>query len=145
MGPRCFAYKRMSAVERPPGRLGKRGGRHGRKGAVVRCSGFKHLRFATPARGPLHDSYGSALSRSLGPSPLPVLRSSRPARAGVANLKCLKPRHLPRLYVPPNLGASLLSPSGQRARIVMVASGRRLERVVGRQGAHEAERGSADE
>jgi hypothetical protein len=144
--PRCsFCAPGMSVVERPPGRLGKRDGRLGRKGAVVRCSGFKHLRFATPARAPLHDSYGSAPSCLLGPSPLPGLRSSRAARAGVANLRCSKPRYLLRPNVPPDSRPGLPSPSEQCARSAMVASGRRLERMAGQQGAHEAERGSSDE
>ena len=71
MQPHLLPHRRdMFVVERRPGRLGKRAGRLAREGAVVRCSGFKHLRFATPARVPLHDSYGSALGRSLGPSRL---------------------------------------------------------------------------
>ncbi len=74
--PRCsFCAPGMFVLERRPRGLGKRAGRLARKGAVVRCSGFKHLRFATPARAPLHDSYGSALGRSLGPSRLTKQRA----------------------------------------------------------------------
>ena len=91
MRPHLFPYTNgMFVLKRPPGRLGKRAGRLGRKGAVVPCSDFKHLRFATPARGPLHDSYASALSRLLGPSQVPGLRSSRAARARVARPKMLE-------------------------------------------------------
>jgi hypothetical protein len=122
---------RSTVVEQPPGRLGKRAPWVDQSGAVSQWCGFKHLRFATPARGPLHHRRCGTLSRLLGPGQLPGLRSSRAARAGVANLRCLKPRHLPQANVPPDLRAGLLSPPEQCARIAMIASGRRLERVVG--------------
>ena len=57
----------MFVVERPPGRLGKRGLCVEQSCAVGWWCSFRHLRFATPARGPLHDSYGGVIGHLLGP------------------------------------------------------------------------------
>jgi hypothetical protein len=106
---------RSTVVERPPGRLGKRGAWVEQSGAVCLWSGFTHLRFATPARRSLHSL------RCGWPSsgPLPPRRSLRTVRAGVANLRCVKPTHRPFNYVPPNSRASLPSPPEQCAMIVV--------------------------
>ena len=67
--PRCSSRVSPSTgVERTPRRLGKLCACVGGSGAVWRSSGFEHLRFATPARGPLHHCRCDALGCSLGPS-----------------------------------------------------------------------------
>jgi hypothetical protein len=58
---------RLTVVEQPPGRLGKRAPWFGQSHALSQWCGFKHLRFATPARAVLHDLQPSMLSRCLGP------------------------------------------------------------------------------
>jgi hypothetical protein len=125
----------MFVGESRSGGLGKRGAWVGRSGAVGPWSGFKHLRFATPARAALPDSYGSALSRLFGPShecarstPQDAAQSRTMSVHGVAHGR-----------------AGWLSPSEQCARIAMVASIRRLERMGGRRHAREADRGPSDE
>ena len=131
--PRCFfCAPGMFVLERPPGRLGKRGAWGGQSGAVGRWCGFEHLRFATPARAPLHDSYGWALGRVLGPSH----ECARSTREDAAQSRKMSAHVAPR--------AGWLSPSEQCARIA-AASGRRHDGVAGRQGAREAERGPSDE
>ena len=70
-------------MERHPGGLGKRGPRLEQSGAVHPWSGFKHLRFATPARRPLHDSYGGAFGRVHGPA-----RAGRGDGAGSPGWPC---------------------------------------------------------
>jgi hypothetical protein len=125
----------MFVVERPPGRLGKRGGRVWQLSAVGRWCGFGHLRFATPARGPLHDSYGGVIGRPLG------LSRDR-ARLTPPDTGQWRTMSAP---LPPSSRAALPSPSEQCARIALVASGRRLERMGGRRHTREAERRSSDE
>ena len=129
--PRCFSCASgMFVVERPPGRLGKRGSWVDQLCAVGQWSGFRHLRFATPARGPLHDSYGGARRRLLGPSQDRARltpQDTGQSRTISAPLPC-------------NSRAGLLGPAEQCARIALGAS-RRHEGVVGRQAAaHEGER-----
>jgi hypothetical protein len=134
--PRCFSHPLgMFVVERPPGRLGKRSTWVDQSGAVSRWCGFKHLRFATPARGPLHDSYGRVIGRSRGPSQ---------DRARLTPQDTGQSRTIS-APVLPNSRAGLLSPAEQWARIALGAS-RRREGMVGRQAAaHEGERGQSDE
>ena len=68
--PRCSsrAWRLTAVVDRPAGRLGKLAACVGGSRPVWRRPGFKHLRFATPARGSIHHRRCEALSRSLGPS-----------------------------------------------------------------------------
>ena len=68
--PRCSsrAWRLTAVVDRPTGRLGKLAACVGGSGPVWRRPGFKHLRFATPARGSIHHRRCESLSRSLGPS-----------------------------------------------------------------------------
>ena len=134
--PRCFfCAPGRFVLERPPGRLGKRGAWGGQSGAVGRWCGFEHLRFATPARAPLHDSYGWALGRVLGPRH-EFAHSTREDAAQSRKVSA---------HVAPHARAGWLSPSEQCARIAMVASIRRLERMGGRRHAREADRGPSDE
>jgi hypothetical protein len=119
-----------TAMECPAGRLGKRGPWVGESSAVCRWHGFRHLRFVTPAGRALHDPRLDEVSDLLDPGIGSSRRSSRTARAGVANLRCLKPKHLADTNVPPNSRPRLLSPPEQCARIA-AASGRRHEGLVG--------------
>ena len=129
-----MARPRMFVGEDRSGGLGKRGVRVGQSGAVGRWLGFRHLRFATPARAALPDSYGCALGRVLGPSH--ECARSTPQDAGQSRTMSA--------HVAPHARAGWLSPSEQCARIA-AASGRRHDGVTGRQGAREAERGPSDE
>ncbi len=111
---------RSTVVERPSGRLGKRAALVEQSGAVCLWSGFTHLRFATPARGSLHYLHRGRPSLAA----LPGRRSSRTVRAGVANLRCVKPMRRPFRYVLPNSRASLPSPPEQCAMIAVSSRNR---------------------
>jgi hypothetical protein len=129
------------------GGLRKRAPRLSRSCAVHPWVGFRHLRFAAPARAALPASHAGAFGRARDPGPVArkrrglgqsgyppccgsagattsagaiagsERRSAWAARAAVANLRCLKPRHLPEAYVPPNLRTGLPRPPEQSTPI----------------------------
>lgn len=123
--PRCSSRTRgLLVVEHRAGGLGKRTAYVSSSRTVCAWLSLIHLRFATPARPALHDLRQGVLGRCLSPSFEPRRRSSGTARAGVANLRCLKPRRLPQVHVPPNLLERLLSPPEQCPMIAGLASSR---------------------
>ena len=150
--PRCSSRTPgFVVVERHRGWLRKRAPRLSRSCAVHPWLGLRHLRFAAPAPAPLHDSYGGAFGRAPRPRPcrkrrrrglrqsghapcsgsaeattLSERRSAWAARAAVANLRCLKPKHLPQAYVLPNLRTGLPRPPEQPTPIAVSHAGLRV-------------------
>jgi hypothetical protein len=127
------------------GGLRKRASWVGQSGAVRLRSGLRHLRLAPPARPALPDSRCGAFGSSPQPGPSARTRrryglgklghaprsgpaavtrwserrSSWTARAAVANLRGLKPRHVPEAYVTPNLRTGLPTPPEQFTMIAV--------------------------